>query len=217
MRRSGCLLVAVLLARGLAAQAAGEPNPRHNWVDHLYPAIWYSSIDGFWLAGHYDWSSPMGFAERPEPTFARVALDAGASTEGSYSIIADAQAPAYWDGWRFGLTAGLIRANRFGYYGQGNNTGYDRDSVVGRSYFYRVSRTIRSARFTVRFASSRVARWSTPISATCRGKASSGTINCLARFGPTKSRSTIASRARVSSSTGGISKWTRIAALLSRD
>ena len=129
MRRSGCLLVVVLLARGLAAQTAGEPNPRHNWVDHLYPAIWYSSIDGFWLAGHYDWSSPMGFAERPEPTFARIALDAGASTQGSYSIIADAQAPAYWDGWRFGLTAGLIRANRFGYYGQGNSTTYDRDSV----------------------------------------------------------------------------------------
>src|SRR5438874_10677903 len=149
MRRSGCALVALLLARGLAAQAAGEPNPRHNWVDHLYPAIWYSSIDGFWLAGHYDWSSPMGFAERPEPTFARIALDAGASTQGSYSIIADAQAPAYWDGWRFGLTAGLIRANRFGYYGQGNSTTYDSDSLAGRSYFYRVSRTIRSARFTV--------------------------------------------------------------------
>src|SRR5256714_8136697 len=149
MRRSGCALVAVLLARGLAAQAAGGPNPRHNGVDHLYPAFGYSSIDGFWLAGHYDWSSPRGFAERPEPTFARIALDAGASPGGSYSIIVDAQAPAYWDGWRFGLTAGLIRANRFGYYGQGNSTTYDRDSVVGRSYFYRVSRTIRSARFTV--------------------------------------------------------------------
>src|SRR5437899_11719300 len=92
MRRSGyALAVAVLLARGLNAQTSAEPNPRHNWVDHLYPAIWYSSIDGFWLAGHYDWSSPMGFAERPEPTFARIALDAGASTQGSYSIIADAQ------------------------------------------------------------------------------------------------------------------------------
>src|SRR5205085_344387 len=100
MRRSSCALVAVLLARGLAAQAAGEPNPRHNWVDHLYPAIWYSSIDGFWLAGHYDWSSPMGFAERLEPTFARIALDAGASTEGRYSIVADARARAYWGGCR---------------------------------------------------------------------------------------------------------------------
>src|SRR3989449_701948 len=123
MRRSGyALAIAVLLARGLNAQTSAQPNPRHNWVDHLYPAIWYSSIDGFWLAGHYDWSSPMGFAERPDPTFARIALDAGASTQGSYSIIPHAQAPAYWDGWRLGLTAGLIRANRFGYYGQGNRS-----------------------------------------------------------------------------------------------
>jgi len=136
------------LASPLAAQA--EPNPKHPWVDHLYPFVFYSPIDGFWLAGHYDWSSPMGFAERPEPSFGRVAFDAGASTQGSYLAVADAQAPAYWDGWRFGLTLSLIRANRLGYYGQGNNTIFDRDSAgSGRSYFYRVSRMTRSARLTV--------------------------------------------------------------------
>ena len=51
------------------------PGPRKYWVDHLYPFLYYSTIDGFWVAGHYDWSSPMGFAERPEPTFGRIALD----------------------------------------------------------------------------------------------------------------------------------------------
>jgi len=109
----------------------------------------YSSIDGFWAAGHYDWSSPMGFAERPEPNFGRVALDVGASTKGSYAFVLDAQAPAYWDGWRLGLTLSLTRANRLGYYGQGNNTTYDRDSTIGRSYFYRVSRRTHGARLTV--------------------------------------------------------------------
>lgn len=140
-------LVIVLVTRATPLQA--QENPRHNWADHLYPAAWYSSIDGFWLAGHYDWSSPMGFADRPEPTFARLALDAGASTQGSYSFIADAQAPAYWDGWRLALTLSMVRANRFGYFGQGNGTRYDRDSLTGRPYFYRVSRTSRSARATV--------------------------------------------------------------------
>jgi outer membrane protein assembly factor BamA len=145
-----CVGLALLIARGLVAQAAGQtPPPRRTWVDHLYPAVWYSSIDGFWLAGHYDWTSPLGFVERPEPTFARIALDAGASTQGSYSIILDAQAPAYWDGWRIALTAGINRANRFGYYGQGNGTAYVRDSTAGRSYFYRVSRTTQSARVTI--------------------------------------------------------------------
>lgn len=91
----------------------------------------------------------MGFSDRPEPNFGRIAFDAAASTQGSYAVVADAQAPAYWDGWRLGLTLSLIRANRLGYYGQGNNTPYDRDSTAGRSYFYRVSRTTRSARLTV--------------------------------------------------------------------
>ena len=112
---------------------------------------YYTTADRLWLGGHYDWSSPMGFAERPEPTFARVALDAGGSTQGSYLVIADAQAPAYWEGWRLGVTLSLTRANRLGYYGQGNTTVYDRDSTTGpgRSYFYRVSRANRAARVTI--------------------------------------------------------------------
>ena len=112
---------------------------------------YYTTADRIWLGGHYDWSSPMGFAERPEPNFARVALDAGASTQGSYIVIADAQAPAYWEGWRLGVTLSLTRANRLGYFGQGNNTVYDRDSTTGpgRSYFYRVSRANRAARVTI--------------------------------------------------------------------
>ena len=119
-------------------------------MDHLFPYIYYSSIDGFWFAGHYDWSSPMGFVERPEPNFGRIAFDAAASTQGSYAFVIDAQAPAYWDGWRLGLTFSAVRNNRLGYYGQGNATGFDKDSInASRPYFYRVSRTTRSARFTV--------------------------------------------------------------------
>jgi outer membrane protein assembly factor BamA len=91
----------------------------------------------------------MGFADRPEPNFGRIALDVGASTQGSHAFILDAQAPAYWDGWRLALTLSWTRANRFGYYGQGNATHFDPDSTDGRSHFYRVSRRNRSARLTV--------------------------------------------------------------------
>jgi hypothetical protein len=149
MRGVGLALApALLLASSLVAQDV--PDPRRNWVDHLFPYPSYSSIDGFWLGAHYDVSSPMGFTERPEPNFARLALDAGASTEGSRSIFLDAQAPAYWEGWRFGLTLGIARANRLGYYGQGNASVYEKDSITAtRPYFYRVSRTLRSARITV--------------------------------------------------------------------
>lgn len=143
------LALLALLPSVLAAQA--EPDPRKNWVDHLYPFFYYSSIDGFWFAGHYDWSSPMGFVDRPEPNFGRIALDIGASTQGSYAVVLDAQAPAYWDGWRLGLTLNLTRANRLGYYGQGNNSLFDKDSTAGagRSYLYRVSRRTHGARATI--------------------------------------------------------------------
>lgn len=83
----------------------------------------------------------MPYADRPEPSFARASLDIGASTQGSYAVLLDAQAPAYWDGWRPALTLSVTRSNRLGYYGQGNDAPYDPDSTDGRSYFYMVSRT----------------------------------------------------------------------------
>ncbi len=123
---------------------------QHRWVDQLYPYAYYSSVDGFWVAGHYGWYSPMGFTDRPEPNFANIRFDASASTQGSYLLVADAQAPAYWDGWRLGLTLTASRANRLGYYGLGNAAPYDRDSITPATpYFYQVSRTTRAARLTV--------------------------------------------------------------------
>jgi len=119
------------------------------WVDQLYPYAYYSSIDGFWIAGRYGWYSPMGLTARPEPNYANLHLDAAASTQGSYVLLADAQAPAYWDGWRLGLTVTVARANRLGYYGLGNDAPYDPANVTTTSpYFYRVSRTSTVARLT---------------------------------------------------------------------
>jgi outer membrane protein assembly factor BamA len=143
------ILLLLMLPCGLAAQEDYKPVVPRTWIDQLYPYFSYSSIDGFWFGGHYGWVSPLGFLERPEPYFGRVGLDASVSTQGSYSVIANAQMPAYWDGWRFGLTVFAIRQNRLGYYGQGNNTTFDSDSTVGRSHFYQVSRETRSVRATV--------------------------------------------------------------------
>ncbi len=88
--------------------------------------------------------------ERPQPALAAVNFDAGASTQGSYAVVVDAQAPAWWDGWRAGLTLSAARDNRLGYYGLGNDTQYSPDSVdaVGR-YFYKVSRSHLAARATI--------------------------------------------------------------------
>ncbi|HEX9487339.1 MAG TPA: hypothetical protein VF976_09755, partial [Gemmatimonadales bacterium] len=97
------------------------------WRSNFYPYLSHSTGDGLWFALHYGRYSPVGFVERPEPNFASINLDAGASTQGSYAFLVDAQAPAWWAGWRAGLTLGAVRANRLGYYGLGNDTPYDRD------------------------------------------------------------------------------------------
>jgi len=120
------------------------------WRSNLYPYIYYSSADGVWGAAHVGLTSPLGFTEQPQLNAAAVALDAGASVQGSYSVMVDAQAPAYWNGWRLGLTLAAARDNRLGFYGLGNDTRFAPDSVTASApYFYRVSRTHAGARLTL--------------------------------------------------------------------
>lgn len=138
---SATLLLVATSAPALAAQSY--------WRATLYPYAYYSSIDGWWGALHYGRYSPLGVVERPEPNRAAVSVDAATSTAGSYGVFADAQAPAWWDGWRASLTLGAARSNRLGYYGLGNATAYSADSTaIAGPYFYKVSRTRLTARAT---------------------------------------------------------------------
>ena len=147
MRRAAFLFISVLTAKSLAAQQA-EVKP--SW-DYTYtPYGYYSSIDGWWIAGYARVYSPIGFHERPEPNRAAITLTGGASTQGSYLVELDAQAPALWEGWRVAVTLDALRANRLGYFGIGNDTRFDTDSNTPFTpYFYRVSRTSDLARLTL--------------------------------------------------------------------
>jgi hypothetical protein len=139
-----------LLAAALCAAAATPLAGQRIWRDQLYPYIYASTVDGFWGAAHFSEYSPIGFAEQPEPNRAALNVDAGASTQGSYFATIDAQAPAYWTGWRFGVTLSAGRENRLGYYGIGNRTTFAAESVTAAApYFYQVSRSHQSVRATV--------------------------------------------------------------------
>ncbi|HYK83208.1 MAG TPA: BamA/TamA family outer membrane protein [Gemmatimonadales bacterium] len=106
-------------------------------------------MDGWWGAVHYGRYRPIGVVERPEPNLAALTLDAGVSAAGSYAVVADAEAPAWWDGWRAGVTLRATRDNRLGYYGLGNGTAYSPDSVAALGpYLYKVSRSQLGARAT---------------------------------------------------------------------
>ena len=147
MRRAAFLFISVLTAKSLAAQ---QPEVKPSW-DYTYtPYGYYSSIDGWWIAGYARVYSPIGFHERPEPNRAAITLTGGASTQGSYLVELDAQAPALWEGWRAAVTLDALRANRLGYFGIGNDTRFDTDSNTPFTpYFYRVSRTSDLARLTL--------------------------------------------------------------------
>lgn len=148
--RTAAVLLGVFVLLGPRPAAAQQAQTRSFW-DYTYtPFGYYSSIDGWWLAGYLRVYSPIGFRERPEPNRAAITFTAGASTKGSYLVELDAQAPALWDGWRVGLTLDAIRANRLGYFGIGNDTRYDTDSLTPTSpYFYAVSRSSRLARLQI--------------------------------------------------------------------
>jgi outer membrane protein assembly factor BamA len=139
------------IALGLLLGTAGTAlSAQRYWVSSYSPYVYYRSTDGWWLAGFFRLSSPLAFEPRPEPWRASAAITGGMSTEGSYYLQADAQAPAWWDGWRLGLTLSAVRFNRLGYYGIGNDTRFAEDSAgAGRSYFYKVSRETLDARLTV--------------------------------------------------------------------
>src|SRR2546426_5357753 len=115
----------------------------------LFPYTPLFRSDGLWGAFHYGRYSPVGFVERPEPNLAALNFHASASTRGSWSLVADAEAPAWWEGWRAGLTLTAARDNRLGFYGLGNDTRYFADSAAGGSHFYQVSRTRAAARLTI--------------------------------------------------------------------
>lgn len=143
-------LTAAALGVALAGAAPPPADAQRFWNTSATPFFYYSTIDGWWLAGFLRRYSPIGFRERPEPYAASLTFQGGASTQGSFLLEADAQAPAYWEGWRAAVTLTLERANRLGYYGLGNATAYDSDSITtARPHFYRVSRTHRAGRLTV--------------------------------------------------------------------
>ncbi len=143
-------LRAVSAALALVAGAAPALAAQRFWRANFYPYVAYSTAGGLWGAVHFGRYSPLGFVERPERNRASLGLDAGASTQGSRGVMVSAEAPAWWEGWRVGLTLTAARDNRLGYYGLGNDTRFSRDSVnTAGAYFYRVSRTRLTARATL--------------------------------------------------------------------
>ena len=69
-------------------------------------------------------------------------VDAGIASRGSRYVSVSFKAPAYWDGWRLSLLGTMERQARYGYFGLGNDTEFDKDADTDETPFpYRMRRT----------------------------------------------------------------------------
>jgi outer membrane protein assembly factor BamA len=158
MRRIRLILLASLWARALAAQTpdttgqtpdttgpvAEEPDtaePAASWRLSYFPFLSGGVNDGPVFSARVRFWRPADYEAR---STADAALTAGAgySFRGSRYIGVEFRAPQLRKDWRFFGIAGAERLVRFGYFGLGNNTVYDKDLVDDSDPFlYRVRRT----------------------------------------------------------------------------
>jgi hypothetical protein len=117
MHSSRGLRVLLLLALAVPAIAAAQ----EPWKASYYPYLLKGPNDKTSLVLHYQYGQAADYEAR-FPFNASVSLEAGANADGSYTGIARFKAPGLAHGWRFQLETGVVRENRFGYFGLGNDT-----------------------------------------------------------------------------------------------
>jgi len=111
------------------------------WRTSYFPYLTGAANDGPVLAGRIRFWQPAPYEARYTAT-AALSVDAGISPRGSRGITAQFRAPGLWKDWRLTVLAGADRLVRYGYFGLGNATEYDKDLVnPSEPFLYRVRRT----------------------------------------------------------------------------
>ncbi len=118
-----------------------EKEPGAPWRTSYFPYLSGAANDGPALVGRIRYWQPADYEARVTTT-AALSLDAGITAKGSRGVTAQFRAPLLWDGWRLFALAGADRLVRYGFFGLGNETVYDKDEVNdAQPFFYRVRRT----------------------------------------------------------------------------
>jgi hypothetical protein len=134
-------VTAVPIKPDTAAPAASEKEPGAPWRTSYFPYLTGAANDGPALVGRVRYWQPADYEARVTTT-AALSLDAGLTTRGSRGVTAQFRAPLLWDGWRLFALAGADRLVRYGFFGLGNETVYDKDAVNdAQPFFYRMRRT----------------------------------------------------------------------------
>lgn len=137
MRGPGALLLGLIAAAPVAAQEESAAP----WRTSYFPYLSGGTNDGptfnfrlrYWQAAEYE-----------DRVTANAALnaEAGATLRGGRHAFVQFRAPQILEGWRFDAKVGASREVRFGYFGLGNDTEYNKDAVNdAQPFLYRVRRT----------------------------------------------------------------------------
>jgi len=138
------------LAGGVAAQSpedttavAQDTIERYSppWRLSYFPYLTGGANDGPVLAARVRLFQPAEYEAR-YTTNASLTGDAGISARGSRYVTGQFRAPGLWKNWRLAVLASADRQVRYGYFGLGNNSTFDKDLVDDTDPFlYRVRRT----------------------------------------------------------------------------
>jgi outer membrane protein assembly factor BamA len=126
----------------LAAQAAAEqPEPGARWRTSYFPYLTGGANDSPVLSFRVRHWQPAEYEARSTYT-AAFNGDAGIAPKGSRFVAASFRAPSLGTDWRLASVAAAERQARYGFYGLGNDTQYDKQAVNDAAPFlYRMRRT----------------------------------------------------------------------------
>ena len=114
------------------------------WFNVFYPKIFYTPTEGLAVGAYYAVIQPVRADDFYSPAPYRIALslDGQIATSGSRFLKLQANAPGLANGWRFSARLTARRRAKDNYFGLGNSTVFEPDSVTdAQPNFYRAIRT----------------------------------------------------------------------------
>lgn len=114
------------------------------WFNVFYPKIFYTPTEGLEVGAYYALVQPVRSDDfySPAPYRISFSLDGQIATSGSRFLKLQANAPGLANGWRFSALLTARRRAKDNYFGLGNSTVFERDSVTdAQPNFYRAIRT----------------------------------------------------------------------------
>jgi outer membrane protein assembly factor BamA len=121
--------------------AAEPPAEAARWRTSYFPYLTGGANDSPVLAFRVRHWQPAEYEARTTYT-AALNADAGIAPRGSRFVSLQFKAPGLWDGWRLSVQGALERHTRYGFFGLGNETVYEKDAVTEADPFlYRLRRT----------------------------------------------------------------------------